>query len=100
MPNIKLNYLYCDAANYKQHGSVVLANPNNIAADLVADIIKRNLIDGEYFDADKWGVPALFFDDKNEEDHDWHEFEGVEITEEPPYSNVAIENLLDKILLD
>jgi len=100
MPNIKLHYLYRDASNYKQYGSVVLANPNNIAAALVADIISRNLIDGEFFDADKWGVPALFFDKENEDDHEWHEFERVEITEEPPYSNVAIENLLDKILLD
>jgi len=98
--NIKLNYLYRDASNYKQYGSVVLANPNNIAAALVADIISRNLIDGEFFDADKWGVPPLFFDKENGDDHDWHEFESVEITEEPPYSNVAIENLLDKILLD
>jgi len=98
--NIKLNYLYRDASNYKQYGSLVLANPNNIAAALVADIISRNLIDGEFFDVDKWGVPALFFDKENEDDHEWHEFESVEITEEPPYSNVAIENLLGKILLD
>ena len=100
MPNIKLHYLYRDASNYKQYGSVVLANPNNIAVALVADIISRNLIDGEFFDADKWGVPAIFFDKENEDDHEWHEFESVEITEEPPYSNVAIENLLGKILLD
>jgi hypothetical protein len=99
MPNIKLTYLYRNAANYKQYGSVVLTNSNNISTDLVADIINRNLIDGEYFDADAWGVPPLFFDNKNEDDHNWHEFETVEITKEPPYSNVAIENLLDKILL-
>lgn len=66
----------------------------------MADIISRNLIDGEFFDADKWGVPPLFFDKENEDDHEWHEFESVEIIDEPPYSNVAIENLLDKILLD
>jgi len=37
---------------------------------------------------------------KNEDDHEWHEFENIEITEEPPCSGLAIEDLLDRILLD
>ena len=97
--NIKFNYLYRDASNYKQFGNIILSNPNNISIDLVTDIVRKNLIDGEFFEAGKWGVPSLFFDTKNEDDHEWHEFENFETTQEPPYSGSAIEDLLDKILL-
>lgn len=97
--NIKFNYLYRDAGNYKQFGNIILSNPNNISIDLVTDIVRKNLIDGEFFEAGKWGVPSLFFDIKNEDDNKWHEFENVETTQEPPYSGSAIEDLLDKILL-
>ena len=67
--NIKFNYLYRDAGNYKQFGNIILSNPNNISIDLVTDIVRKNLIDGEFFEAGKWGVPSLFFDTKNESDH-------------------------------
>lgn len=98
--NVKFNYLYRDASNFKQFGNIIFSNPNNVPVTLITDIITRNLIDGEFFDANKWGVPSLFFDTKNQDDHEWHEFENIEVTEEPPYSNSAIEDLLDKILLN
>lgn len=97
--NIKLSYLYRDGSNYKQYGSVVFANPNNIPFETVKQIVTSNLIDGEYFVTQDWSVPELFFDDKNEDDHQWHEFESLEITNEPAFSNLFIEQLLDKILL-
>jgi hypothetical protein len=46
--NIKFNYLYRDAGNYKQFGNIVLSNLNNIALDLIEDIVRGNLIDGEF----------------------------------------------------
>jgi hypothetical protein len=95
--NIKFNYLYRDSGNYKQFGNIVLSNLNNIAVDLIEDIVRGNLIDEEFFDAHKWGVPLLLFDTKNEDDHEWHEFERIEMTDEPPFSGLAIEDLLDKI---
>jgi len=78
--NIQLNYLYRDASNYKQYGSVVFGNDSNIAIDVISNIIIRNLIDGEYFIAEEWKVPTLYFEDKNEDDHQWHEFESLELT--------------------
>lgn len=98
--SIKFNYLYRDASNYKQFGNIILSNPNNISTALITDIVGKNLIDGKFFETIKWGVPPLFFDMKNEDDHEWHEFENIEITEEPPCSGLAIEDLLDRILLD
>jgi hypothetical protein len=97
--NLKLNYLYRDSSNYKQYGSVVFANPNNIAIKTVEQIVIGNLIDGEYFIAQDWDIPELLFDDTTEGDHQWHEFDSVEATEEPAFSNLFIEQLLDKILL-
>lgn len=69
MPNIKFNYLYRDASNYKQFGYIVLSNPNNIAINIVREGIISNLIDTEYFFADALGIPSLFFDELNEDDH-------------------------------
>ncbi|MFL9844177.1 hypothetical protein [Flavobacterium rhizosphaerae] len=99
MPNIKLNYLYRDASNYKQYGSVVFANTNNIAAKTINNIIKSNLIDGEFFVAEAWEIPVLYFDNIIDADHNWHEFQNIEVTAEMPYSNLEIENLLNKILV-
>ncbi|MXN92698.1 hypothetical protein GR160_15825 [Flavobacterium sp. Sd200] len=63
------------------------------------DIIKKELIDGEFFEAEKWGIPQLFFDKLNQDDHEWHEFQSIEITTEPAYSIMLIEELLNKVLI-
>lgn len=83
--NIKLSYLYRDYSNYKQYGSVIFANPNNVAFETVMHIIASNLIDGEYFIAQDWDVPELFFDERNEDDHQWHEFEALKLHLNQPF---------------
>ncbi len=83
MPNIKFSYLYRDAGNYKNYGQVIFANPNNLSLEQVTELIKSKLIDGQWFYAKEWGMPDLHFDRWDEElDHGFHEFEGVEFTEE------------------
>lgn len=89
--NIKLNYLYRDNSNYKRFGNVVFSNPNNIPLESFKEKLLRNLIDGEFFIAEKLGLPTLFFDEPNEDDHQWHEFESIEATSDSPNSNVTIE---------
>lgn len=59
--DIKFNYLYRDASNYKQFGNVIMSNLNNMCIDLINDIIRRNLIDGEFFNASEWGSSGLIF---------------------------------------
>lgn len=43
---IKFSYLYRDAGNYKQYGSVVLDNPDNLSLEEIEKQIRANLIDG------------------------------------------------------
>lgn len=83
MPNIKFSYLYRDAGNFKNYGQVIFANPNNLSLEQVMELIKAKLIDGQWFYAKEWGLPDLHFDKWDEElDHGFHEFEGVEFTNE------------------
>jgi hypothetical protein len=85
MPNIKFNYLYRDAANYKKYGSVIFSNPDNIELSEIEILIRSKLIDGQWFYADEWGLPELFgetFDYRV--DPIWHEFESLEYSDKFP----------------
>ena len=78
MMNIQFSYLYRDAGNFKNFGTVVFANANQVSLEKLNAKIKQKLIDEMYFDAFNASVPPLFFDDYDEElDHDWHEFECI-----------------------
>lgn len=79
--NIQLNYLYRDGSNYKNYGNIVFSNPENIPLQTINEAILSNLIDGEFFIAADWNLPELFFEYKNEDDHEWHEFQSVELTQ-------------------
>ncbi|HBA60924.1 MAG TPA: hypothetical protein DCZ92_08905 [Elusimicrobia bacterium] len=72
--NTLLEYLYRDASNYKQHGSVVLQGAISLKD------IQPLLIDGEYFIPSQAGLPDLQhkfkdqgFEYPTEDDHAWHE---------------------------
>ena len=74
--NIEFSYLYRDAGNFKNFGTVVFANKNQTSLEKLNEMIKQRLVDEMFFDAVNTSVPSLFFDDYDEElDHDWHEFE-------------------------
>jgi len=78
--NIKFNYLYRDAGNYKQYGSVILSNPDNLSLEKIEKQIRANLIDGEYFIPSKLNIPFINeFPYDAELDHEWYEFVGVEV---------------------
>lgn len=98
--NIKFNYLYRDAANYKNFGSIVLSNPNDIPIDKLRTLITNNLIDNEFFDPIRIKVPQLFFYPYNSDDHTWHEFENIEETNEIISDSRTIEDLLSYLRED
>ncbi len=82
--NIEFFYLYRDAGNFKQFGSVVFANDKHLSIESITQAIKNSLIDELFFDPYAANVPPLFFDDFDDElDHDWHEFEVVKEVETP-----------------
>jgi hypothetical protein len=99
MNNIKFNYLYRDAGNYKQFGCVIFANPNNLTVDLIKSEIYSKLIDGEFFIASELNIPSLFFENTNDLDHIWHEFHSIENTSEISNDNRSIEELINTMLL-
>lgn len=96
--NIKLNYLYRDAGNYKTYGFVTFSNPDCLPLAEVEQTIKAKLIDGEFFDPRGWRVPALQSDDWDGDlDHEWNEFQSVELTSEDPTINFTIGQFLQMI---
>ena len=89
MPNIKLSYLYRDSANYKNHSSIIFNNPTNIALAEIEAAIRSKLIDDTWFYADKWNLPDLHSGKwDNAIDHTWHEFDGIEFTDEKGENNI------------
>lgn len=77
--NIQLSYLYRDAGNYKKFGHVIFRNPENISIEEINRRIRAELTEGEFFDSEKWGLPALQFENYIPElDHQWHEIEKIE----------------------
>ena len=98
MPNIRFNYLYRDSANYKKYNSIIFNNDDSVDIEELSSLIKSKLICGEWFYADKWQLPEIFlntFDFKI--DPTWHEFEGIEHTEEAPNSILTIAEFIDII---
>lgn len=92
--NINFNYLYRDAGNFKQFGCVIFLNPNNLSVIELDNLIRCRLIDNEYFKHTKLGIPSLFFKDRNDDDHGWHEYIDIELTDRNPTDKRTIEEFL------
>ena len=79
--NMRIEYLYRDASNYKQRHDVVLGG-------LIAETVVRVcLCEGEYFLPSFVGLPTLQqkfrqqgFVVPTEDDHPWHEIESMRTT--------------------
>ena len=89
--NIKFNYLYRDAGNYKEFSDVVFTNKDSKSLQEIELAIRQNLIEGEFFIPEKWNIPRLTFDSYSPElDHEYHEFESVEVTDGNPTQSIDI----------
>ena len=76
--NAHFEYLYRDAGNNKKWGEVIFSNQENADLGLLQEKMKKILIDGEFFIAEKSELPKLFFPNRNSElDHDWYEFHSL-----------------------
>ncbi|MCG3167897.1 MAG: hypothetical protein POELPBGB_03697 [Bacteroidia bacterium] len=96
--NIEFNYMYRDGANYKQFGSVVFVNPDNISVAEIEMQIKELLIDGEFFDYKKWSIPSIHkYPYDSEIDHDWYTFEGLLTTENSANDKRTVRDFLKEI---
>ncbi|WP_374517691.1 hypothetical protein [Undibacterium squillarum] len=82
MSYIRFSYLYRDAGNNKNFGSVIFANRHQHTQETLRSSIQRKLIDNLYFDAIVWQIPTLHFAEHDPElDHGWHEFDDVSVVD-------------------
>lgn len=87
MGNVRFRYLYRDASNFKKWGEVVFSSCDGLPLDTVAESIERHFSPDALFTASQVNVPEVFlFDDYrlNPDDHCFHEFDSVEVTEDSP----------------
>jgi hypothetical protein len=83
--NVRFEYLYRDAGNFKNWGEVVFSNPHDVPVDIIASIADQVLIDCAFFVAAKADVPDLHFAEHDEElDHGWHEVHVFRPTDDHP----------------
>ncbi len=101
--NIRMEYLYRDAGNYKNWGEVVFSNPTSIPIKRVEQLVGDALFERQYFIAHSAGLPDLHFTECSIElDHDWHEFHGLAETEDPPNDSAGrgVEQLIECLQVD
>jgi hypothetical protein len=87
MGNIKFSYLYRDAGNYKQWGSVIFSNSEGLPLDTVAKALKDTFLQDGLFVAHQIRVPEVFFYGRGHatsDDHCFHEFNVVEASLDDP----------------
>jgi predicted nucleic acid-binding protein len=98
--NIRVEYLYRDAGNFKNWGEIIFSNPNNIDIKVIEKQANDNLLENLYFIAAKADVPDLHFSDHNLNlDHLWHEINSFELTTEKSNDNRnrTIEEFVDSL---
>jgi hypothetical protein len=88
--NTRFSYLYRDACNYKKFNDVVLSGI--IQEKQIAPFLKDKL----FFIPSDVGLPDLQDDTFSVDDHIWHEFEKIELTEEPPNLEIVSSLLIEK----
>jgi len=95
--NLKFEYLYRDAGNYKQFGSIILSNPHGLTPEQATEKLLQNLVDEAFFDPIKVNVPLLEkYDFDPELDHGWYEFDLFSETSEAPTESVIIDDFLTR----
>lgn len=100
MMNIEFEYMYRDAGNYKDWGSIVLSNPSGHSLREVRLLINQAMPYGEFFNALSVRLPDLHFADYNAElDLPLHEFFDVTETDKHPDDphRRSIDELVDEI---
>lgn len=81
--NIRFEYLYRDAANFKKWGDIVFTNKRGHDPKWLEEQAHQVLIDHDFFVAELAEVPDLRFEDIiSHLDHDWHQFDSFSSTED------------------
>lgn len=99
--NIKLSYMYRCYGNYKNHGHVILSNPEGLTIAEIKSQLSKKLLDDTWFYASRWHLPDLHFKDYDDElDHPFHELEDVEYTDEAVTREETVVEFIGEIVGD
>lgn len=85
--NVKFEYLYRDAGNYKFWNFVIFADPSPMKLEEVEDRIRNSLDSRESFIAHQIRIPEVFpfpNSEPTEDDHCFHEFASIKPTMDIP----------------
>lgn len=83
--NIKFEYLYRDADNFKNYGSVIFSNPDEISLVEIINNIENFFSQKLFFIAHQIGLQELYFEGfSSSNDISFHEFDRVKVTDELP----------------
>lgn len=77
---IRFNYLYRDSGNWKKFGSKKFSNPEQLSIKEIEHNIRQNLIDGEFFYPNQFGIKKFKFH-RHLDDYSWYEFDSVDFIE-------------------
>lgn len=93
MKNTRIEYLYRDAANWKQGNACIIKGTIDKAG---VDTIMASLDEGEYFIPQAVGLPETRFGTWSEDDHSYFELDktGFSLTNEEPTVDVDAETLV------
>ncbi|HCY39911.1 MAG TPA: hypothetical protein DHV48_00890 [Prolixibacteraceae bacterium] len=89
---IRFNYLYRDSGNWKKFGNEEFSNPEKLTIEEIAQKIRENLIDHEYFYPDQVGIKKFRFH-RYLDDYSWYEFESVEMVVNENLSRRELESI-------
>lgn len=90
--------MYRDGANYKNHGEVIMRNPEKLSLVKATEQIQAKLIDEMYFYAHELGVMDLHFPHWNDKyDHSWHEFVSLDETHELPTTRQSLNEFINSL---
>ena len=84
MSNVKFRYLYRDGSNYKNWAEIVFRNPEKLGTGNITEHLEK-AFDDHLFIARQIRIPEVFSFPDGEftsDDHCYHEFYSVEITDE------------------
>jgi hypothetical protein len=87
MANVKFNYLYRDAGNFKKWATVVFSNPDGLTTESLTGDLRLALLESCLFIAHQIRVPEAFLfreGDATSDDHCFHEFDSVEVSLRAP----------------
>jgi hypothetical protein len=93
--NLRFEYLHRDGGNYKIFGSIILKNINKISPLKATELIKKMLIETQYFYPKEAKIPLFLEHIKDSKFFtDWYEFDKFSLTDENPSDSRSIKQFI------